>query len=41
LARTTSAECERIAAAARAAIDAATARAAVEALVDPEILLAL
>jgi phosphotransferase system enzyme I (PtsI) len=41
LARTTSAECERIAAAARAAVDAAAARAAVEALVDPEILLAL
>jgi len=41
LARTTSAECERIAAAARAGIDAAAARAAVEALVDPEILLAL
>jgi phosphotransferase system enzyme I (PtsI) len=41
LARTTSGECERIAAAARAAQDAAGARAAVEALVDPEVLLAL
>ncbi len=41
LARTTSTECEQIAAAARAAIDAAQARAAVEALVDPDVLLAL
>ena len=41
LARTTSAQCEQMAAAARAAIDAADARAAVEALVDPDVLLAL
>jgi phosphotransferase system enzyme I (PtsI) len=41
LARTTSAQCEQMAAAARAAIDAAGARAAVEALVDPDVLLAL
>ena len=41
LARTTYAQCQEIAAAARSAIDAAGARAAVEALVDPEILLAL
>ncbi len=40
LARTTSTECEQIAAAALAAIDAAQARA-VEALVDPDVLLAL
>ncbi len=41
LARTTTAQCEELAAAARGAIDAAAARSAVEALVDPEILLAL
>jgi phosphotransferase system enzyme I (PtsI) len=41
LARTTSSQCEEIAAAARSAIDAVSARAAVEALVDPEVLLAL
>jgi phosphotransferase system enzyme I (PtsI) len=41
LARTTSAQCEEIAAAARGAAGAAAARAAVEALVDPEVLLAL
>lgn len=41
LARTTEAQCQEMAAAARAAIDAAGARAAVEALVDPEVLLAL
>ena len=41
LARTTTAQCEEMAAAARGAIDAAAARAAVEALVDPEVLLAL
>ena len=41
LARTTMTQCEEIAAAARAAVDAAAGRAAVEALVDPEILLAL
>ena len=41
LARTTMTQCEEIAEAARAAVDAAAARAAVEALVDPEILLAL
>jgi phosphotransferase system enzyme I (PtsI) len=41
LARTTSAQCEEIAAAARSAADADAARAAVEALVDPEVLLAL
>jgi phosphotransferase system enzyme I (PtsI) len=41
LARTTTAQCEELAAAARGAIDAAAAKAAVEALVDPEILLAL
>lgn len=41
LARTTTAQCEEMAAAARAGIDAAAARAAVEALVDPEVLLAL
>jgi phosphotransferase system enzyme I (PtsI) len=41
LARTTDAQCQEMAAAARAAIDAAGARAAVEALVDPEVLMAL
>jgi phosphotransferase system enzyme I (PtsI) len=41
LARTTSTQCEEMAAAARSAIDAVSARAAVEALVDPEVLLAL
>ncbi len=41
LARTTLAQCEEMAAAARSAIDAAAARAAVEALVDPDVLLAL
>ena len=41
LARTTTAQCEQIAAAARAAVDAVSARSAVEGLVDPEVLLAL
>jgi phosphoenolpyruvate-protein phosphotransferase (PTS system enzyme I) len=41
LSRTTIAECEAMAAAARDAQDAAGARAAVENLVDPEVLLAL
>ena len=41
LARTTLAQCQEMAAAARGAIDAAGARAAVEALVDPEVLMAL
>jgi phosphotransferase system enzyme I (PtsI) len=41
LARTTTAQCAELAAAARGAVDAAAAKAAVEALVDPEILLAL
>ncbi|HEY5879278.1 MAG TPA: phosphoenolpyruvate--protein phosphotransferase [Nakamurella sp.] len=41
LARTTTTQCEEIAAAARAAVDAVSARSAVEGLVDPEVLLAL
>ncbi len=41
LSRTTSAECEKMADAARGAIDAAAARAAVEKLIDPEVMLAI
>lgn len=41
LSRTTFAECEAIAAAARDAQDAASGRAAVEKMIDPEALLAL
>ncbi len=41
LSRTTTAECAKMADAARAAVDAAGARAAVEKLIDPEVLLAI
>jgi phosphoenolpyruvate-protein phosphotransferase (PTS system enzyme I) len=41
LSKTTMAECEKMAQAAREAIDAVSARAAVEKLVEPEVMLAI